>query len=97
MLAAKNATVKASGFKSLRMAFSNKRKDSKFINFVYLPPAGSGEPEVDTSGVDIRDTLEEATMDAFRPMVGQVLPFERGAEAFRWTKGQIPAVVRLIN
>ncbi|WVF71478.1 hypothetical protein IAT40_006284 [Kwoniella sp. CBS 6097] len=56
-----------SGLKTLRAAFTSKRKESKFIAFEYLPPSGTGEPEVDTSGMDCRDVMEEPCMAIFRP------------------------------
>ena len=84
-----------SGIKSLRAAFSSRRKDSKFVSFEYLPPTGCGEPEVDSSGVDCRDILEGPIMSAFRPVVEAVLPLEKGMEAFRGQHGV--TVVRLVN
>ncbi|WVQ82361.1 hypothetical protein IAT38_004489 [Cryptococcus sp. DSM 104549] len=74
-----------SGIKTLRSVFSNKRKESKFVAFEYLPPTGSGEPEVDSSGMDYRDVMEEPCMAIFRPALEgekSVMPFEKGAEVF---------------
>ncbi|ORX36688.1 hypothetical protein BD324DRAFT_626824 [Kockovaella imperatae] len=88
---------RTSGFKALRMAFANKRKDSKFISFEYLAPAGTGEPEVDASGMDCRDVLEDTAMVGFRPVVRDVFPLERGPEAFKPVKGPHVSVVRLVN
>ncbi|WWD17310.1 hypothetical protein CI109_101750 [Kwoniella shandongensis] len=101
-------TSRPSGLKTLRAAFGSKRKESKFISFEYLPPVASGEPEVDSSGMDYRDVMEEPCMAIFRPMVDSVVPFEKGAEAFKRAgkgsyetgegsvEGKI-SVVRLIN
>jgi hypothetical protein len=93
-----------SGFKSLRAAFGSKRKDSKHISFEYLAPAGSGEPEVDASGMDVRDVLEEMSMGDYVPVLRgrgreKVVPFERGADVFRELPGMegIGGVVRLVN
>jgi hypothetical protein len=93
-----------SGFKSLRAAFSSKRKDSKFISFEYTPPAGSGEPEVDSSGMDCRDVLEDVGIVDYSPVVRgrgkeRIVPLERGAEVFREIPGMedIGGIVRLIN
>lgn len=88
-------STRSSGLKNLRAAFGSKRKESKFITVEYLPPAGSGEPEVDASGVDCRDVLEETGVGALRPVVRRVWPFEKGMEAFR--PGVGGSVVRLIN
>lgn len=87
------AASKPSGLKTLRAAFQSKRKDSKYIAFQYLPPAGSGEPELDASGLDLRDLLEEPCMSTFRPIVGDVWNFERGMEAFRRESNQPRAAV----
>ncbi|KAK8864394.1 hypothetical protein IAR55_001642 [Kwoniella newhampshirensis] len=75
-------TSRPSGMKTLRAAFGSRRKESKFISFEYLPPVASGEPEVDSSGMDYRDVMEEPCMAIFRPVVDVVIPFEKGAEAF---------------
>ncbi|WVQ99409.1 hypothetical protein IAU59_006542 [Kwoniella sp. CBS 9459] len=56
-----------SGIKTLRAAFTSKRKESKFIVFEYLAPSGTGEPEVDSSGMDCRDVMEEPCMAIFKP------------------------------
>jgi hypothetical protein len=87
------AASKPSGLQTLRAVFTSRRKGSKFISFHHLVPAGSGEPEVDSSGMDCRDVLEEACMAVFRPVVRTAWPFEKGMEAFRST-GE--AVIRLI-
>lgn len=84
-----------SGIKNLRSAFSSRRKDSKYISFEHLTAAGSGEAEVDTSGVDCRDALEEQSIGAFRPVVKNVWPLEKGMEAFRGRVGV--SVIRLVN
>ncbi|WWC61871.1 uncharacterized protein I303_104456 [Kwoniella dejecticola CBS 10117] len=59
-----------SGLKSLKAAFGSsrsKQKDYKNINVEYLPAVGTGEPEVDSSGMDYRDIMEEPCMAIFRP------------------------------
>jgi hypothetical protein len=93
-----------SGFRSLRAAFASKRKDSKNISFEYVPPAGSGEPEVDGSGMDCRDVLEEIVLADLCPVMRgkgkeRVVPFERGMEVFREIPGigEVGGVVRLVN
>ena len=58
-----------------------------------MPPAGTGEPEVDASGEDCRDVLEQASVKSFRPVVGDIVPFERGAGVFTPYGG----VVRMVN
>lgn len=99
---------KQSGFKTLRAVFSNRRnKNIKQINYTYVSEAGTGEAEVDTGGMDVRDVLEEPCMGSFRPSMpitdeGEVAvwPFERGMEAFRVGVGKEAAgtsVVRIIN
>ncbi|KAK4683889.1 hypothetical protein P7C73_g6325, partial [Tremellales sp. Uapishka_1] len=94
MAAKPDIATRPSGLKTWKAAFS-KQKDQKTILYEYLIPAGSGGPEVDGSGVDSRDILEEANMGNFRPFVGDVWPFEKGAEAFRSNvEGR---VVRLSN
>jgi hypothetical protein len=85
---------RTSGFKTLRAVFRSKKKDVKMIQFEYLPLAGSGEPTVDSSGLDYRDVLEESCMSTFRPVVGEIVPLERGADVFKQRQG---GVVRLIN
>jgi len=87
--------ARPSGFKNLRAAFSSRRKESKYISFEYLAPAGSGEPEVDGSGLDCRDVLEELSVTAFKPVVKNIWPLEKGMEAFRGRVGT--SVVRLVN
>ena len=89
------AQSRQSGFMSLRTAFGTRRKNSKFVVFEYLAPAGSGEPEVDTSGLDCRDVLEDPNIGAFRPVVRRVWPLEKGTEAFRDRKEV--SVIRLVN
>lgn len=84
-----------SGLKGLRAAFSSRRKESKSVAFEYLASAGSGEPEVDTSGIDCRDALEEPCVSAFSPVVTNVWPLEKGMEAFRGQVGV--SVIRLVN
>ncbi|WWC70209.1 uncharacterized protein I206_104159 [Kwoniella pini CBS 10737] len=59
-----------SGLKSLKAAFGSSksnRKDSKYINIEYLNEIGIGEPEVDSSGMDFRDIMEEPCMAIFKP------------------------------
>ncbi|WVO22222.1 uncharacterized protein IAS62_003552 [Cryptococcus decagattii] len=91
-----------SGIKTLKTVFASKRKDSKFIVFEYLSPTGSGEPEIDASGMDYRDVMEEPCMAIFKPVLeGEhaVVPFERGAQAFKrqgWDECGV-RVVRIIN
>ncbi|WVR07044.1 hypothetical protein IAU60_004083 [Kwoniella sp. DSM 27419] len=63
-----------SGLKTLRAAFGGKRKESKFIAFEYRAPAGSGEAEVDTAGMDYRDVMEEPCMAIFRPALPESIP-----------------------
>lgn len=87
--------AKPSGLKSLKAAFSSKRQTSKTISFEYLPPAGSGEAEVDASGLDIRDVLEEPTIVTFKPVVTRTVPLEKGNEAFRGVPEGV--VVRIIH
>ncbi|WVQ72581.1 hypothetical protein IAR50_002139 [Cryptococcus sp. DSM 104548] len=100
-------TTRPSGLKTLRLAFSSKRKDSKFIDLTYIPPTACGEPEVDSSGMDLRDVMEEPCMAIFKPFLDNgggdggpaILPFEKGREAFRyggWGECGV-RVVRLIN
>ncbi|OCF42889.1 hypothetical protein I317_03240 [Kwoniella heveanensis CBS 569] len=76
-------TSRPSGLKTLRAAFtSSKRKESKFIAFEYLPPSGTGEPEVDTSGMDCRDVMEEPCMAIFKPhLPDNALPSKPGEAA----------------
>lgn len=91
-----------SGIKTLRTVFGSKRKDSKFIAFEYVSPIGSGEPEIDASGMDCRDVMEEPCMASFRPVLegeNAVVPFERGADVFKrqgWDECGV-RVVRIIN
>lgn len=93
-----HAAVKPLGLRSLRAAFATRRKNSKFVQLNHVPPAGSGEAEVDASGLDIRDVLEEPCMASFRPPMpaGEVWAFERGIEVFRGD-GPGTAVIRIIN
>ncbi|WVQ67676.1 uncharacterized protein L199_005880 [Kwoniella botswanensis] len=70
-------TSRPSGLKSLKAAFggsNSRRKDSKYISVEYLPPTGSGEPEVDSSGMDYRDIMEEPCMAIFRPVIAEHIP-----------------------
>ena len=92
---ATKAQSRQSGFRNLRAAFGSRRKDSKFVAVEYLAPSGSGEPEVDTSGLDCRDVLEDPSISAFRPVVKRVWPLEKGMEAFRDRKEV--SVIRLVN
>ncbi|KJE06032.1 hypothetical protein I311_00168 [Cryptococcus gattii NT-10] len=91
-----------SGIKTLKTVFGSKRKDSKFIVFEYVSPIGSGEPEIDASGMDYRDVMEEPCMAFFKPVLqGEhaVVPFERGAQVFKrqgWDECGV-RVVRIIN
>lgn len=91
-----------SGIKTLKTVFGSKRKDSKFIVFEYVSPIGSGEPEIDASGMDYRDVMEEPCMAIFKPVLegeNAVVPFERGADVFkrqRWDECGV-RVVRIIN
>jgi hypothetical protein len=88
--------AKPSGLKAFKAAFtSSKKQTAKSVGFEYLPPAGSGEAEVDASGMDIRDVLEEPSIVAFRPVVSRTIPLEKGAEAFRGVPEGI--VVRIIH
>ena len=88
---------RSGGFKALRAAFGSKKKDARNVSFEYLSPGGTGEPEVDSSGMDCRDVLEEAAMVSFRPVVKDVFPLELGAEAFKPVKGPHVSIVRLAN
>jgi hypothetical protein len=85
---------RSSGFKTFKAAFGSRKKDEKRINFEYVPPTGSGEPAVDSSGVDCRDVLEESCMSTFVPVTPTVVPLEKGVEVFRLKSG---GVVRIIN
>lgn len=90
--------AKPSGLKAFRLAFkssSSKKQNTKTISFEYLPPAGSGEPEVDASGLDIRDVLEEPTIVTFKPVVSRTVPLERGMEAFQGASEGV--VIRIIH
>lgn len=96
--------AKQSGIRTLRQVFSGRsRKNLKQIHYIYIQPAGTGEPEVDTAGMDIRDTLEEPCMSTFRPSMPHegAWAFERGMEAFRVQPGEegrkSVGVVRIIN
>lgn len=90
------AYTRPGSFSALKAAFQ--RKDSKYINYSYLPPAGTGGGDVDPSGQDSRDVLEQPSFDIFRPNVDEVLPFERGAEAFVSRKGpRSTYVVKIIE
>ncbi|WVW83910.1 hypothetical protein I302_105932 [Kwoniella bestiolae CBS 10118] len=69
-------TSRPSGLKSLKAAFgssNSRRKDSKFVSVEYLPPTGSGEPEVDSSGMDYRDIMEEPCVAIFRPVLHEYI------------------------
>lgn len=90
-----SSNSRPSGFKNLRAAFASRRKESKYIAFECVAPAGSGEPEVDASGLDYRDVLEEPCISTFKPVVKNVWPLEKGMEAFRGRLGV--SVVRLVN
>lgn len=80
--------------KSFKSALGPRRR----INIDYIHPAGTGEPEVDSSGLDCRDVLEEMGMvGALRPRVDAVVPFERGPEAFAKPYRLGINVVRIIN
>lgn len=91
----------ASGFANIKAAFSKGKRGQKHIKYTYVPPAGTGEPEVDTSGLDTRDVLEEPVMAVLHPVVRHTVPFERGAEVFRYSSDGIDrlgvSAVRLIN
>ncbi|WOO82639.1 NADPH-dependent alkenal/one oxidoreductase [Vanrija pseudolonga] len=91
----------ASGLANIKAAFSKSKRGQKHIKYTYVPPAGTGEPEVDTSGLDTRDVLEEPVMAVLHPVVRHTVPFERGAEVFRWSSDGIDrlgvSAVRLIN
>lgn len=80
--------------------FHSRQKEAKRVVYEYVHPAGAGEPEVDSSGLDYRDILEEPILGVLHPPVNAVVPFERGAEVFR-SKRMMDrtniAVVRLVN
>jgi hypothetical protein len=72
------------------------------VHYAHVPVAGTGEAEVDTAGMDVRDVLEEPCMGSFRPSMPLegAWAFERGVEAFRVQVGDGAArtsVVRIIN
>jgi hypothetical protein len=86
---------------ALRRAFV--KKDKKAISYIHLTPGGA---EIDVSGQDIRDILEESIMGEYQPKVGMVIPFERASDAFgelaatvagRTTEESGSIVVRLMN
>jgi hypothetical protein len=89
--------AKPSGLKAFKAAFQSKKQANKqkSVGFEYLPPAGSGEAEVDSSGMDIRDVLEEPSIVDFRPVVSKTVPLEKGAEAFTGVPEGV--VVRIIH
>lgn len=95
---------RSKSLKNLRASFVGGRKKDHGHNLVfeYIHAAGAGEPEVDASGLDVRDVLEEPLLGLFRPAVETVVPFERGAAVFRPRVGVSAvaggvAVVRLVN
>lgn len=69
--------------------------------FEEIRPAGDGEAEVDLSGQDTRDVLEQQTVSMYRPAVGAIVPFEKGPDLFVYKPGteeKLRAnVVRIIN
>lgn len=76
------------------------RKRSKMVGTLFVQPAGAGDAEVDMSGLDYRDVLEEPVLGVLHPAVGEVVPFERGAEVFasRRNRDRLRvAVVRMVN
>ncbi|KAL1409095.1 hypothetical protein Q8F55_005919 [Vanrija albida] len=91
----------ASGLANIKAAFSKAKKGQKNIKYTYVPPAGTGEPEVDASGLDTRDVLEEPVMAVLHPVVRHTVPLERGAEVFRWSSDGVDrlgvSAVRIIN
>ncbi|EIW70664.1 hypothetical protein TREMEDRAFT_61172 [Tremella mesenterica DSM 1558] len=82
---------RTSAFKSL----FTKRKDSKYINLLPVSPAGTGEPEVDSSGMDIRDVLEDELIPFLSPVSEGSVVFEKAREVFRSPGSGM--VVRIIN
>jgi len=66
-----------SSLHALRRAFI--KKDKKAISYIHLTPGGA---ELDVSGQDTRDILEEPIMGQYQPKVGMVIPFERAPDAF---------------
>lgn len=50
---------------------------------------------MDSSGMDIRDVLEETSIVDFRPVVTKTVPLEKGAEAFMGVPEGV--VVRIIH
>lgn len=96
---------RSKSLKNLRASFVGGRKhqNGRDVVFEYIHAAGAGEPEVDASGLDCRDVLEEPLMGMLRPVVdGQVVPFERGVKVFE-TMSRLEGlaggvrVVRLVN
>ncbi|WWC89329.1 uncharacterized protein L201_004250 [Kwoniella dendrophila CBS 6074] len=87
-----------SGLKSLKAAFGgsssssssrhNSRKDSqnKFISIEYLNPIGSNqEPEVDSSGMDYRDIMEEPCMAIFKPNLPEYISLKQSSVLYNTT------------
>ncbi|KAL7421576.1 hypothetical protein Q5752_003345 [Cryptotrichosporon argae] len=87
-------SAKSSSIKTFRAAFASRRKTSKSIAFEHVCSPGTGEPELDASGLDRRDMLEEAKLAALEPTVGEVVRFEKGASAFQKSA---TSVIRIIN
>lgn len=72
----------------------------KHMTSIYVQPAGAGDAEVDTSGLDYRDVLEEPVLGVLHPAVGEVVPFEQGASVFSSKRNNdrlMVTVVRIVN
>lgn len=78
-----------------------KRGSPQPPRFEDIKPAGDGEAEVDHSGQDTRDVLEQQAVTMYRPVVGEVVPLEKAPELFVYKPGteeRLRAnVVRIIN
>jgi hypothetical protein len=90
-----------SSLHALRRAFV--KKDKKAISYIHLMPGGG---DIDVSGQDSRDILEESIMGHYQPKVGMVVPFERAPDAFTELASMVAGrprdeagsiVVRLMN
>lgn len=95
--------VSAQGPMSPKRSFKTKLglgKRAKILSALYVQPAGAGDPEVDTSGLDYRDVLEEPVLGVLHPAVAEVVPFERGASVFASRRNMDRlrvAVVKIVN
>ncbi|WRT66364.1 uncharacterized protein IL334_003319 [Kwoniella shivajii] len=80
-----------SGIKTLRAAFGSRRKESKFVQFEYLHPTGTGEPEVDTTGMDYRDVMEEPCMAIFKPHLPEFI------SPTKYSSGSMESLKGIVN